>query len=159
MVPYLHAASGRRYIQPPGQNPMHYARWLWEQEHGPLDPGWDVHHVNLDRLDDRLENLVALPRAEHQRLHAETPIPYTCVDCGFEFEQRGGRPRRRCPDCKRAADRESMRRTDARRLRSVEAICQFCGAAFLTRNGRFCSQRCVNLGRSDRVRPDGVGAP
>ena len=43
----------------------HYATWLWEQEHGQLIHGDVVHHINGDSLDDRIENLIALPRKDH----------------------------------------------------------------------------------------------
>lgn len=42
---------------------------VWEAAHGPVPRGAVVHHRNRDRLDDRLENLATLTRAEHLREH------------------------------------------------------------------------------------------
>lgn len=46
-------------------------RLVWEEAHGPLPEGWHVHHLNGDTLDNRLENLVALPGVKHARLHGK----------------------------------------------------------------------------------------
>jgi len=32
--------------------------------------GYDIHHINGDKLDDRIENLARMTRSEHRRLHA-----------------------------------------------------------------------------------------
>jgi hypothetical protein len=42
---------------------------VWERHHGPIPPGMEVHHVNGDKLDNRIENLMLLTRLEHKRLH------------------------------------------------------------------------------------------
>lgn len=46
------------------------ARVVWEDAHGPVPAGVVIHHKNRDPLDDRIENLEALTRAEHVREHA-----------------------------------------------------------------------------------------
>lgn len=46
-----------------------YAKYLWKQEYGGLRRGDVVHHINGDILDDRLENLIALPRSHHPIFH------------------------------------------------------------------------------------------
>jgi hypothetical protein len=38
---------------------------VWEQANGLLPQGWIVHHMNGIRDDNRLENLVAMPRKRH----------------------------------------------------------------------------------------------
>lgn len=43
---------------------------VWESHHGRLPKGWGIHHKNHNKLDNRLENLQSMTRAEHQRLHA-----------------------------------------------------------------------------------------
>lgn len=43
---------------------------VWETAHGPLEAGCTVHHQNRDTLDDRIENLEMLTRAQHAFEHA-----------------------------------------------------------------------------------------
>ena len=47
-----------------------YARWLFEQAHGPIPPGMDVHHRNGIANDDRLSNLKLVEGVEHATEHA-----------------------------------------------------------------------------------------
>lgn len=47
-----------------------YANYLWKKEYGFVIKGDIVHHLNGDILDDRIENLIALPRADHPVFHS-----------------------------------------------------------------------------------------
>ena len=40
-------------------------RYVWEQANGPIPDKWVVHHFNGIKTDNRLENLVAMPRSHH----------------------------------------------------------------------------------------------
>lgn len=55
-----------------------------------LLPTEDVHHLNHNPLDNRIENLVVMPKKEHSRLHAIEKQQYPglkrCVNCGTEFK-------------------------------------------------------------------------
>ncbi len=45
-------------------------RKIYEQETGfPIPEGWDVHHIDGDRANNNILNLVALPSELHQQYH------------------------------------------------------------------------------------------
>lgn len=66
-------ADGRRFARYWDKNeklkyPYRY-RWVWEQAHGPIPDGMQVHHINGDASDDRLSNLQLVTNSEHQAIH------------------------------------------------------------------------------------------
>lgn len=42
---------------------------VWEEHFGPVPRGFEIHHVNEDKLDNRIENLRIVSRLEHKRIH------------------------------------------------------------------------------------------
>ncbi len=54
-----------------------YAKFIWMEKWGPLIRNDVVHHLDGNSLNDRLDNLIALPRPDHPRYHAWglKPIP------------------------------------------------------------------------------------
>jgi hypothetical protein len=47
-----------------------YATYVWESHFGKIKKGDVIHHLNGDSLDDRIENLIAFPRADHPVFHS-----------------------------------------------------------------------------------------
>lgn len=72
--------SGSGYRRPDGYVvielgdgvPVLEHRVIWERAHGPIPPGYQVHHRNGHRADNRLENLELIEIAEHARWHSCT---------------------------------------------------------------------------------------
>ena len=42
---------------------------VWEKYHGKKPKGYDIHHKNFDKLDNRIENLQILKHGEHTTIH------------------------------------------------------------------------------------------
>lgn len=52
-------------------------RYVWGTERGKIPDGWDIHHVNEIKSDNRIENLECLPKAEHTRKYSPHNNQYT----------------------------------------------------------------------------------
>ncbi len=59
---------------------------VWESHFGSVPEGKEIHHVNGNKLDNRIENLKILTRLEHKRLHSG------CIRVGNDWLK----PCRRC---------------------------------------------------------------
>ena len=45
-------------------------RWVGEKKHGnEIWDGYEVHHIDGDKLNNSSENLTVLPRKKHRRIH------------------------------------------------------------------------------------------
>lgn len=48
-----------------------HARYVWQQQHGEIPPGMAIHHCDGNKLNDSIENLELVSKAEHIDKHRE----------------------------------------------------------------------------------------
>ncbi len=64
-------AKGYRRVYDPATKRLRMEHDLvWERAHGHIPAGFHVHHINHDKLDNRLENLELLDPLTHKRHHS-----------------------------------------------------------------------------------------
>lgn len=78
--------SGKGYVT------VYEHRLIWEQINGPIPQGWEIHHLNGVKDDNRIENLQALPCREHReyipKLKEQIKILHSrlrVMDCPVDF--------------------------------------------------------------------------
>lgn len=47
-------------------------RYVWEFYNGPIEEGYEIHHIDGDKSNNDLSNLVMLPKKEHAKLHGNS---------------------------------------------------------------------------------------
>ena len=114
--------NGREYVcwKENGKQRRRLAhRWIWEQAHGPIPAGYDVHHRDHNPLNNDLGNLELIERGRHKAHHGQLRTAEVerdgqrkCSRCGEwkpldAFAARAGAPRQSyCGDCRREYLRE-----------------------------------------------------
>jgi hypothetical protein len=67
----LSKGYGYRRIKLPNQRKLKKEHVLvWQKHPGDIPRGMDIHHINGDKLDNRIENLQLVTRLEHKRIHS-----------------------------------------------------------------------------------------
>lgn len=85
-VPNEAFKSRYRQVKTPDGRKVLEHRWVMEQHIGRrLLRSEQVHHINHDRLDNRIENLELVSVREHAERHTWKPLTTVCAICGKEF--------------------------------------------------------------------------
>ena len=119
----------RQVATPDGRKILEH-RWVMEQHVGRrLKRAEQVHHINHDRLDNRIENLELVSSYEHGLRHTVLSPEKTCVICGVEFTPHKTKRRRAqtcsSKECKSAihtGERSAVSKLTEQKVREIRAL-------------------------------------
>ena len=115
---------------------------VWEFHNGKVPEGYEIHHADLNKDNNTIENLQCLTHSEHIRIHRlqETAtFSGVCACCG-----KGFKAKRLAKFC----SKECRRQTQFTHYYE-ERICGVCGKVFKVRRDsktQFCSPICAAVG-------------
>jgi hypothetical protein len=95
------------------------SRWVWEQAHGPIPPGHEIHHENHDGTDNRLDNLRLVTAEWHDNYHQRLREDHRFVD---------GVEQRRCQRCQ---EYRPLGEFDSRAAGTFQGYCHRCRTEYL----------------------------
>jgi hypothetical protein len=122
---YNHSAYKRRWLV------LH--RYIYEKQYGKIKDGYEVHHIDLDKNNNNIENLVVMSYSEHRSLHNKTK---KFLEQRIETNKR--------PD---VIDKIQAKHAEIRKEKNIIANCKTCGKEFLiskmdVNRRKYCSKLC-----------------
>lgn len=126
---------------------MRLHRFVWEYYFGEIPTGFEVHHIDRNKLNNSPENLQLLSSGEHQKLHRQIreTKKFICIECGREYEAENTGKNKFCS--KKCLNTYHRRKHANDERYTITAICEWCGKTFKTTKytgARFCSQQCIS---------------
>lgn len=107
-------------------------RVLWESINGPVPPGFDLHHIDGNPLNNKIENIMLITKSDHQRHHAGwirdelgAWVGRPCTRCKVvklfsEFYPSTGKHNSRCKECDKERAREASRLKALLKIKGIE---------------------------------------
>lgn len=148
-------------------------RVIYEQHKGSIPKGWVVHHKDEDKSNNDPDNLEAMPRKEHQRLHAtgrtnsdaqkaaasrtlgslRTPKPAKCIQCQADFVSTSA------GEVGKFCSRPCLESWRGNKFTPEVRTCLVCEGEYLAKKRfqRYCCKQCNNKSTVRTYRTEATG--
>lgn len=136
------------YLNATNRIRMH--RYVWECINGPIPEGYEIHHIDHNKANNDISNLMLLTREEHKALHSAelTQDQRDWYRKNFAENARPAAAAWHRSEEGRAWHQEHAKNTLGK-IEEQSYVCEFCGNPFQSRiaNSRFCSNACKSAWR------------
>jgi len=104
-------------------------RVIYEAHHGKIPPGMDVHHINENKSDNRIENLVLMSSSEHVAMHNLSISPPEAVTRNRKLIEKNGTLYKVCARCLEEKPVSEYYKTTRKRRDKHHHYCKECDRA------------------------------
>lgn len=124
-------------------------RAVYEFHHGPIPKGGAVHHVDGNRHNNNIENLVLMGKGSHQSHHMQEPKRRADAKRAIRCAIKAAAEWHKSEEGREWHKEQYLKTKD--RLRKIsEFTCAMCGATYETEDSgrnKFCSKKCSSAWR------------
>ena len=126
-------------------------RIVWEYHNGPIPEGCDIHHIDMDRSNNDIDNLLLMDESEHERYHSLLPDRVEMSRKNIVIARQAADKWHGTPDGFEFHSKHAKEYWSKAEEKTYQCTC--CGKEFRTRHvygpkdNRFCSNNCKSAWR------------
>ena len=125
-------------------------RFVWEENKGEIPKGYEIHHVDFDKSNNHIYNLMMLSKKEHLKIHSKN---LTDEQRQFKRDNMNNVARPKAIEWHKSKEglewhkkhyQECLKDSKPK----MKKICVFCGSEFIGySNSNYCSNKCKSAQR------------
>ena len=125
-------------------------RFVWEENNGVIPNGYEIHHIDFNKSNNHISNLIMLSKKEHLEIHSKS---LTDQQRQFRRDNMNNVARPKAIEWHKSRDgREWHKKHYEEYLKDskpkVKKTCIFCGNEFIGySNSNYCSNKCKSAQR------------
>lgn len=123
--------------------------YVWTKSKGKIPKGYHIHHVDKNKLNNDISNLMCVTKKEHESLHKEDKREYD--ENLLRYMQELAREWHKSKDGRKWHSEHA--KNQWKNKKEIKYVCTNCGAEFYTKRSygkeenRFCSNKCKSAYR------------
>ena len=125
-------------------------RFVWEENNGVIPKGYEIHHIDFNKSNNHISNLIMLSKKEHLEIHSKS---LTAEQRQFRRNNMNNVARPKAIEWHKSKEglewhkkhyQECLKESKPK----MKKICVFCGSEFIGySNSSYCSNKCKSAQR------------
>ena len=125
-------------------------RFVWEENNGVIPNGYEIHHIDFNKSNNHISNLIMLSKEEHLEIHSKS---LTDQQRQFRRDNMNNVARPKAIEWHKSKEglewhkkhyQECLKESKPK----IKRVCVFCGSEFIGySNSNYCSNKCKSAQR------------